>query len=92
MYRLGLQELGVIPEGVDVGLRYDVLRKLKTKGDFVSVEVQVDEQDFGQLQAKLAQVWRAIDAGIVYRVRGWQCAGCPWSEACVVVDLAEETP
>ena len=92
LYRLGLQELGVIPEGADVCLRYDVLRKLKTKGDFISVEVQVAKNDFDQLKAKLAQVWRAIEAGIVYRVRGWQCAGCPWSEACATVDLGEETP
>jgi CRISPR/Cas system-associated exonuclease Cas4 (RecB family) len=89
LYRLGLQELGLIPEGADVGLRYDVLRKLKTKGEFIQVEVDVTDEELLQLKQKLIQVAHAMEQGIVYRVHGWMCDGCPWSKTCSEVDLAE---
>jgi len=88
LYRLGLVELGLIPEDANVGLRYDVLRKLKTKGEFVSIEVETTGKDLDDLRQKLGQVARAIQEGIVYRTRGWQCSGCPWSRACAETDLA----
>ena len=88
LYRLGLVELELIPEDADVGLRYDVLRKLKTKGEFVSIEGETTEKDLDDLRQKLGQVARAIRAGIIYRTRGWQCSGCPWSRACAETDLA----
>lgn len=87
LYLLGLREIGLIPEDADVGLRYDVLRKLKTKGEFVQVEVHVSEDELVHLKQKLVQVARAMDLGIVYRVHSWACDGCPWSKACAHVDL-----
>ncbi len=53
LYRLGLEELGLIPEGMPVGLRYDVLRKLKSKGEFVSVKVETTEKELADLRQKL---------------------------------------
>jgi CRISPR/Cas system-associated exonuclease Cas4 (RecB family) len=82
LYRLGLEELGLIPEGADVGLRYDVLRKLKSKGEFVSVEVEITEKELADLRQKLGAIWRAMDIGIIYRSRSWACDGCQWSKSC----------
>ncbi len=82
LYRLGLEELGLIPEGMPVGLRYDVLRKLKSKGEFVSVKVETTEKELADLRQKLGTIWRAMDAGIIYRSRSWACDSCQWSKAC----------
>ncbi len=87
-YRIGLQELGLVPAGAEVGLRYDVLRKLKTKGEFVSVEVVVTDKELTDLRHKLTQVWQAMDAPILYRVKGWSCQQCSWANACREVDLS----
>jgi RecB family exonuclease len=89
LYRLGLEELGLIPEGMPVGLRYDVLRKLKSMGEFVSVEVETTRKELADLRQKLGTIWRAMDSGIVFRSRSWACDGCQWSKACAEVDLAE---
>ena len=89
LYRLGLEEIGLIPEGMPVGLRYDVLRKLKSKGEFVSVEVETTEKELADLRQKLGTIWRAMDAGIVYRVRSWACDGCQWSKGCAEADLIQ---
>jgi RecB family exonuclease len=89
LYRLGLEELGLIPEGIPVGLRYDVLRKLKSKGEFVSVEVETTEKELSDLRQKLGTIWRAMDNQIIYRSRSWACDGCQWAGACATADLAE---
>ena len=65
-----------------VGLRYDVLRKLKSKGEFASVEVETTEKELADLRQKLGTIWRAMDAGIIYRSRSWACDGCQWSKSC----------
>ena len=92
LYRLALQRIGLVPEGADVGLRYDVLRKLKTKGEFVSVVVETTDKQLDDLRLKVGQVARAVEAGIVYRNRSWACAGCPWANACAEAVLGEEAP
>jgi len=88
LYLLGLRELGLIPPDADVGLRFDVLRKLKTKGEFCTVEVQVTDKELADLRHKITQVARAIQAGVVYRTRGWMCSGCAWATACAETDLS----
>ena len=87
LYRLGLEQLGLIPEDAEVGLRFDVLRKLKTRGEFVTVEVEATAETLQAVEDKVAQVAKAIEAGVVYRNRSWACAGCPWSRTCAEVDL-----
>ena len=89
VYRLGLEELGLIPEGADVGLRYDVLRKLKKKQEFVQVEVEITPKELSDLRGKLGAIWRAMDAGIVYRIQSWACDGCQWAKACAEADLTQ---
>jgi hypothetical protein len=88
LYRLGLLETGLIPVEADVGLRYDVLRKLKTRGEFVSVEVEAGPRGLEDLGRKLLQVGRAMAMGIVYRVRSWACATCAWAAACGQEDFS----
>ena len=82
-----LQELDLIPDRTDVGLRYVVLRNLKTRGEFVSVEVEVTDKDLTDLRQKLSRIWQAIDTGVIYRVKSWTCQNCPWGWACREVDL-----
>ncbi len=47
---MGLREMGLLPEDEPVGLRYDVLRKLKSRGEFVSVKVETATDDEGSLR------------------------------------------
>ena len=89
LYRLGLAEVGLVPDGADVGMRFDCLRKLKTKSEFTSVEVTACEHDFLAVRQKIAAVARAIKAGVLYRNKSWACAGCPWTKACAETDLEE---
>jgi hypothetical protein len=72
-----------------VGLRYDVLRKLKSKGEFVSVEGETTGKELDDLRRKLGTIWRAMDSGIVFRSRSWACNGSRWARACAEIDLAE---
>lgn len=88
LYRLGLEELGIIPEGMPIGLRYDILRKLRTKGEVVSIEVEVAPKELDNLRQKLGAVRRAVDNGIVFRSRSWACDGCQWADVCARADLA----
>jgi len=88
LYLLGLKSLGFIPEQAKVRLRYDVLKKLKTKSDLLPVEITVSEKSLEDLKGKLTQVWRAMEANIIYRVKSWACQGCRWSRACKTTDFA----
>jgi RecB family exonuclease len=89
LYRLGLEELGIIPEGMPVGLRYDILRKLKRKSEFISVEVEVTPKELTDLRQKLGTIWRAMDSQVIYRNRSWACDSCQWSKACAEADLSQ---
>jgi len=89
LYRLGLEEVGIIPQGMQVGLRYDILRKLKTRSEFVSVEVETTEKELADLRKKLGTIWKAMESGIVFRTRSWACDSCQWSKACAEVDLSQ---
>lgn len=65
----------------DVGLRYQVITK--TKNPAVQIEnVLRDlsaEDDFRRVSLG---VLKAIDAGVSYPVRGWQCRSCPYQSTC----------
>ena len=91
IYRLGLAELGLVPHDAEFALEYLVLRKLRSKAECVVVPGQFTEEEFDRLRQKIAQVARAIQLDVVYRVRSWACASCPWIGACSRVDLAAGT-
>ena len=86
-YRAGLESIGIISSGEDVGLRYDVLRKLKARGEFVSVEIEASEKEIADTMQKLRLVWRAIESGIIYRNPGYMCSGCQWANNCAEEQL-----
>jgi putative RecB family exonuclease len=76
-YQLALRQSGVD----DVGLRYQVVTK--TKLPVVQIEdVRRDEQDEEDFLRTAVGVLRAIDAGVSYPLRGWQCRSCPFRQAC----------
>jgi putative RecB family exonuclease len=78
-YQLALKEQGWQPE--QLGLRFQVVTK--TKCPQVQIEDVVrsseDEDDFRRIALG---VLKAIDAGVSYPVRGWQCKSCPYKRAC----------
>ena len=90
LYLIGLRELGLVPFGGGEGLRCDVLRKLKAKAAFESVEVELSERDLDALRQKVAAIARAASERIVWRAPSWACAGCQWSRACARADLEAE--
>ena len=91
LYLVGLQEAGLVPFVSDVGLRYDVLRKLKTKGEFATLEVEVSERGMDALRQKVSAIAKAVRGRIVWRNPSWACAGCQWARACSEADLESET-
>lgn len=65
----------------EVGLRFIVTTK--TKVPQVQVEdVRRDEGDQADFLATALGVLTAIDAGISFPVRGWQCRTCPFRSRC----------
>ncbi len=76
-YQLAMHELGWSP----IGLRYQIVTK--TKSPQVQIENIVrDQQDEDDFLRVAFGVLKAIDAGVSYPVRGWQCRSCPYQTAC----------
>ncbi len=65
----------------DVGLRFQVITKTKApQVQVADVErTDADEEDFARTAAG---VLKAIDAGVSYPLRGWQCKSCQYAHAC----------
>ena len=76
-YQMAVHEKG----RENVRLRYQVITK--TKSPQVQIEdvmrTDADEDDFRRISLG---VLKAIDHGVSYPVRGWQCRGCPYQTAC----------
>lgn len=76
-YQLAMREKG----WDDVGLRFQIVTK--TKSPQVQIEdivrTAADEDDFRRIALG---VLKAIDAGVSYPVRGWQCRSCPFKNTC----------
>jgi len=83
LYVLALRAIGVIPDDAEVRTRFDVLRRLKTKDEFVSVEVDISDKDLADTRDKILTITRAMAAGIVYRSPSWMCGACRWRQACL---------
>ena len=65
----------------DVGMKYQVL--VKTKIPTIQIaEVKRSAQDEDDLLRTVQGVLRAVDAGVSYPLRGWQCRSCPFQEPC----------
>jgi CRISPR/Cas system-associated exonuclease Cas4 (RecB family) len=76
-YQLATKEQG----HQEVGLRYQIVTK--TKSPAVQVEdVMRDESDEDDFRRIALGVLKAIDNGVSYPVRGWQCRSCPYKAAC----------
>ena len=78
-YQIAARELGM----GDVGLRLQVLTKTKTPAMQIEY-LRRDEQDEADFMATVVGVLRAIDVGVSYPIRGWQCRSCPFQSACAV--------
>jgi CRISPR/Cas system-associated exonuclease Cas4 (RecB family) len=76
-YKLAARELGL----GDVALRYQVITKTKVPAIQIA-DLHRDEQDEQDFLLTVGGVLRAIDAGVSYPLRGWQCRSCPYGHAC----------
>ena len=65
----------------EVGLRFQVITKAKAPQVQVAdvVRTDGDEEDFARTAVG---VLRAIDAGVSFPLRGWQCKTCQFAHAC----------
>ena len=65
----------------EVGLRFQIL--VKTKVPTVQVaDIERTAQDEDDFLRTAGGVLKAIDGGVSYPIRGWQCRGCPYHHAC----------
>lgn len=76
-YKLAAREAGM----GEVGLRFQVLVKSKVPTVQVAA-VERDHHDEEDFVRTAVGVLRAIDAGVSYPIRGWQCRGCAYAHAC----------
>jgi putative RecB family exonuclease len=76
-YKLAAREMGL----GEVALRYQVITKTKAPAIQIA-DLHRDEQDENDFLRTVGGVLRAIDAGVSYPIRGWQCRSCPYAYAC----------
>jgi CRISPR/Cas system-associated exonuclease Cas4 (RecB family) len=76
-YKLAAREMGL----GEVGLRFQVITKTKAPAIQIA-DVRRDERDEDDFLRTVGGVLRAIDAGVSYPLRGWQCRTCPWAGPC----------
>ncbi len=76
-YMLAARRLGLAVER----FVFQVVTKAKTPAVQIE-EVQRCRRDENDLLFTVAGVLRAVDAGVFFPVRGWQCRGCPYPQAC----------
>jgi CRISPR/Cas system-associated exonuclease Cas4 (RecB family) len=80
-YALAMQHLG---HAGPTTIRYQILTKTKDPAAQV-VDVLKTAQDLDDIQRTLVSVLRAVDAGIFYPIRGWQCDTCGYQQPCTGV-------
>ena len=78
IYKIAVRETGLAE---DAALRFDFGLKLKTPV-FESREISRTAVDETEVLTITWQVCRAVDAGIVYKVRGWACGDCEFAHLC----------
>lgn len=78
-YKLAARELGL----GEVGLRYQVITKTKVPVIQVA-DLHRDDRDEDDFLRTVGGVLRAIDSGVAFPLRGWQCRSCPYAHACSV--------
>lgn len=76
-YKLAARELGL----GDVGIKFQVLTKTKVPAIQIA-EVDRSQADEDDLLRTVGGVLKAIDAGVSYPIRGWQCRTCPYQGPC----------
>ena len=76
-YQIAARESGL----GDVALRFQVVTKTKVPAVQVT-DIHRDDQDEQDFLRTAGGVLKAIDAGVSYPMRGWQCRGCPYESAC----------
>ncbi len=76
-YQIASRESGL----GDVALRYQIVTKTKVPAVQIA-DVHRDERDEQDFLRTAGGVLRAIDAGVSYPLRGWQCRTCPFQGPC----------
>jgi CRISPR/Cas system-associated exonuclease Cas4 (RecB family) len=76
-YRIAARESGL----GDGALRFQIVTKSKVPAVQV-VDVRRNVHDEWDFLRTAGGVLRAIDAGVSYPIRGWQCRSCPYESAC----------
>ena len=76
-YKLAARQMGM----GDVGLKFQVLVKTKVPAIQIA-EVARDYHAENDFLRTAVGVLKAIDAGISFPIRGWQCRGCQWAHVC----------
>jgi CRISPR/Cas system-associated exonuclease Cas4 (RecB family) len=92
LYYLALKQSGVILDNMNFKLRFDVIRKLKIKGDIQSFEIPdeyLDAEYINELMNMVKGVARAMKENIVYRFKSWTCKGCQYATQCESLKLSQ---
>jgi CRISPR/Cas system-associated exonuclease Cas4 (RecB family) len=76
-YQIAARESGL----GEVALRFQIVTKTKVPAVQV-VDIHRDDQAEADFVRTACGVLKAIDSGVSYPVRGWQCRGCPYESAC----------
>ena len=76
-YQIAARESGL----GDVGLRFQIVTKSKVPAVQIA-DIHRDDQAEADFVRTATGVLKAIDAGVSYPIRGWQCRGCPYESAC----------
>ena len=83
LYAEAIAQAGLVPEGREAVLRYDVV--VKNKKPVLDRRYAVRRPGDRELARVITwDALQAIEAGAFYRNPGWQCDGCPFRRQCGV--------
>jgi CRISPR/Cas system-associated exonuclease Cas4 (RecB family) len=76
-YQIAAREFGL----GEVALRFQIVTKSKVPAVQIA-DIHRDDQAEADFVRTATGVLRAIDAGVSYPIRGWQCRSCPYESVC----------
>ncbi len=91
LYAEAVVQAGLVGDGQEVGIRYDVL--VKSKSPVLDPKQAVRGERQRQTAVRIAvHALQAIEAGAFYRNPGWQCATCQFRDHCGIWDSQRGVP
>ena len=81
LYAEAVSQLGMVPEGSEAVVRYEIL--VKNKKPVLDSQLAVRRPGDRKMAMTIAaHALKAIEGDAFYRIPGWSCSGCQYRKQC----------